>query len=99
MFSRSQLHLNLTRTITARHFIFRLRLSKLLASFIAKLSHNCVFRTKPLRIMRRPSNMRLVENIRPFRVVLLLLALSRHLVHEVLACKSAAAIGVPARHY
>jgi hypothetical protein len=34
--------------------------------------------------------MRLVENIRPFRVVLLLLALRRHLVHEILAYKLAA---------
>lgn len=98
MFSRSQLHLNLTRTITAGHLILRLRLSKLPASLIAKFSHNRIFRTKPLRIMRCPSNMRLIENIRPFRVVLLLLALGRHLVHEVLADKLAAASKVLARH-
>jgi hypothetical protein len=92
MSSRKHLLLNLTRTITARHLILRLRLPKLLASFIAKLSHNRIFRTKPLRVMRCPSNMRLVENIRPFRVVLLLLALRRHLVHEVLASGLAAAL-------
>jgi hypothetical protein len=42
--------------------------------------------------------MRLVEHIRPFRVVFLLLALSRHLVHEVLAYMSAAAMKVQRGH-
>ena len=40
--------------------------------------------------MRSPSNVGLVENIRPFRVVLLLLALGRYHVHEVLVSESAA---------
>ena len=88
----------LTRTITARHLILRLRLPKLLASFIAEPSHNRVFRTKTLRVMRCPADMGLVEHIRPFRVVFLLLALSCHLVHEVLAYRLAAVIGTLRRY-
>jgi hypothetical protein len=84
------LGLSLARAITARHLIFRLRLSKLLPSFVAELSHPCVFRTEALGVMRGPPDVRLVEHICPFRVVLLLLALSCYHVHEVLACKLAA---------
>jgi len=88
-----RLDLSLTRTIAAHHFILRLRLSKLLASFVAKFSHVRVFRTKTLRIMRGPPDMRLVEYICPFRVVLLLLALGGNCIHKVLVYESAAGIG------
>jgi hypothetical protein len=84
------LGLSLARAITARHFIFRLRFSKLLSSFVAELSHPRVFRTEALGVMRGPPDMRLVEYICPFRVVFLLLALSCYHVHEVLAGKLAA---------
>jgi hypothetical protein len=48
--------------------------------------------------MCRPANVRFVENIRPFWVVLLLLALSRHHVHEVLAYRLAAVVEAPRGH-
>jgi hypothetical protein len=84
------LGLSLARAVTARHFIFRLRLSKLLSSLVAELSHTRIFRTEALGVMRGPPDMRLVEYICPFRVVFLLLALCCYHVHEVLACKLAA---------
>jgi hypothetical protein len=84
------LALSLARAITARHFIFRLRFSKLFSSFVAELSHPRIFRTKALGIMRSPPDMRLVEYICPFWVVFLLLALGCYHVHEVLACELAA---------
>jgi hypothetical protein len=90
------LGLSLARAITARHFIFRLRLSKLLSSFVAELSHTRIFRTEALRIMCSPPDMRLVEHICPFRVVFLLLALCCYHVHEVLACRLAARTSIQA---
>jgi hypothetical protein len=92
------LGLSLTRPITARHFIFRLRFSKFPPSFVAELSHPRVFRTEALGVMRSPSDMRLVEHICPFRVVFLLLALSCYHVHEVLACKLAAGLAILRRN-
>ena len=73
-----------SRPITTRHLILRLSLSEPLPSLIAESGHLGIFPTQTFRVVRRPADMRLVENIRPLRVMFLLFAFVRDYVHEIL---------------
>ena len=56
----------------------------LLSSLVTKVGHVCVFPGQSGWRVSRPFDVRSIEDIGPLRMVLLLLALGGHIVHEVL---------------
>ena len=54
------------------------------SSLVTELCHEDIFRRQTDGFVRSPANMSLVEDIRPFRVMFLHLALCRYCVHKVL---------------